>query len=534
MSSKGSLLFLLHAHLPYVNHPEHSDFLEENWFFECVVETYIPLISMLERLVRDGVRPGIAISISPTLGAMLENETLEGKLARYIEMRLELIEKELVRAENDPALLKIVRLYQKLYEEAAGMIHTYSGDLITPLKQLQHAGHIEIITTSATHSILPLLTNPEALRAQISAAADDYYDRFNVKASGFWLPECAYDPRVQTYLKLSGFKYIFTESHAVEFAEGAPKSGVYSAYRSPSGVNVFARDAESSKQVWSAKFGYPGDPAYREFYRDLGYDAEYEYVKPYLSEDGKRRTLGLKYHRITGDVDLAGKLLYDPDMALLAVERHAADFLERRMRQVEEIHAQRGVRPVIVGCYDAELFGHWWFEGPAFLECVIRKIRQDRLPLQVVTPGEYLNSAQEPVELNPQISSWGENGYFDPWVNESNDSIYPSVLAVTDRMIEMSNRFRNQDLNQLTSRALNQAAREVLLAQSSDWPFLMYIGSHAQYAVARVDGHVANASKLLSEIMEKKIDEKNLLELEKRNNIFSRLDFRVFSSVSKF
>ncbi|MBU2574391.1 MAG: DUF1957 domain-containing protein [Elusimicrobia bacterium] len=534
MSSKGSLLFLLHAHLPYVNHPEHADFLEENWFFEGVVETYIPLISMLESLVKDGIRPGIAVSISPTLGAMLENETLEGKLARYIKTRLELIDKELVRVENDPALLKIVRLYARLYEEAAGIIHTYSGDLITPLKQLQHAGHIEILTTSATHSILPLLARPEALRAQVAAAADDYMDRFNTKAAGFWLPECAYDPRLQTWLKLSGFEYIFTESHAVEFSEAAPRNGVYSAYRTPNGINVFARDAESSKEVWSAKFGYPGDPAYREFYRDLGYDADYDYIKPYLSEDGKRRPLGLKYHRITGDVDLAGKLIYDPDEAQRAAERHAADFLERRMRQVEEIHSSKGIKPVIVGCYDAELFGHWWFEGPTFLECVLRKIRQDRLPLQFVTPSEYLNSAQEPPELNPQISSWGEKGYFDPWLNEKNDFVYPEVLAVTDKMIETANRFRNHDLSLLAARALNQAAREVLLAQSSDWPFLLYIGSHAQYAAARVEGHVAGAARLLAEVLEKKIDEKALAGLEKKNNIFPRLDFRLFASVSKF
>ena len=534
MSSKGSLIFLLHAHLPYVNHPEHTDFLEENWFFEGVVETYIPLISVLDRLVRDGIRPGIAISVSPTLGAMLENEQLEKKLARYIDSRLELIEKELLRTENDPVLSKIVRLYARLYEEAAAMIHKYSGDLITPLKQLQHAGHIEIITTSATHAVLPLLAHPEALRAQIAAAADDYFDRFNIKASGFWLPECAYDPRVQTYLKLSGFEYIFTESHAVNFAEPAPGTGVYASYRTQNGINIFARDADSSREVWSAKFGYPGDPSYREFYRDMGYDADYDYIKPYLSADGLRRSLGLKYHRITGEVDLSKKLYYDPDEAMATVERHAADFLDRRMRQVEELHSSKGIRPVIVGCYDAELFGHWWFEGPAFLESVLRKIRADRLPLQFVTPGEYLNSCHEPAGLNPQISSWGENGYFDPWVNETNDAIYPRVLDLTDRMIETANRFRSQDLSSVTLRALNQAAREVLLAQSSDWPFLMYIGSHSQYAASRVDGHAANAARLLSEVLERCVDEKFLGDLEKKNNLFHRLDFRLFASVSKF
>ena len=149
MASRGSLMFLLHAHLPYVNHPKDSAFLEENWFFEAVVETYVPLISVLERLAAEGIRPGVAVSISPTLGAMLENEALEAKLVQYVDSRLELIEKELERVKDDPLLLRTVQLYQELYQEAAGLLHKYSGDLITPLKSLQHAGQIEIITTAA-------------------------------------------------------------------------------------------------------------------------------------------------------------------------------------------------------------------------------------------------------------------------------------------------------------------------------------------------------------------------------------------------
>jgi 1,4-alpha-glucan branching enzyme len=535
MSSRGSLMFLLHAHLPYVNHPRDSSFLEENWFFEAVVETYVPLISALERLAAEGIRPGVTLSISPTLGAMLENEALEDKLQLYVESRLELIEKELERAENDPALLKNVRHYQKLYEEAAAVLHKYSGDLITPLKALQHAGQIEIITTSATHAVLPLLTRPEAVRAQLAVAAEDYQDRFNRKSAGFWLPECAYEPRLNSYLKLSGFNYTFMESHAVEQAGAQAPNGVYSTYRTGNGVGLFARDAASSREVWSSKFGYPGDPAYREFYRDLGYDGDYEYVRPYLGSDGVRRPLGLKYHRITGaGHDLSAKEYYDPEAAAARVEAHAADFLARRMKQTDDFYAARGTRPLIVSCYDAELFGHWWFEGPAFLETVIRKIRQERLPLQFVTPSEYLNSCQEPQEIVPGVSSWGESGYFDPWVNESNDFIYGAVYAATDKMIETANRFRNQDLGSLALRALNQAARETLLAQSSDWAFLLYIGSHSEYAKARLEDHAANAVRLLTEVIEKRVDEQALAELEQKNSVFPRIDFKIFASVSRF
>ncbi len=535
MSSRGSLMFLLHAHLPYVNHPQDSAFLEENWFFEAVVETYVPLISTLERLSAEGIRPGVTVSVSPTLGAMLENEALEAKLGLYVESRLELLEKELERAQDEPVLLKTVRFYQKLYEDAAQLLHKYSGDLVTPLKALQHAGQIEIITTAATHAVLPLLTRPEAVRAQLAVAAEDYLDRFNRKASGFWLPECAYEPRLNSYLKLSGFNYTFTETHSIGADGQQAPNGVYSPYRTSNGLGIFARDAASSREVWSSRGGYPGDPAYREFYRDFGYDGDQEYLKPHLGADGIRRPLGLKYHRVTGPgTDLAAKQYYDPDAALARVEAHASDFLARRMKQADDFYASRNARPLIVSCYDAELFGHWWFEGPAFLETVIRKIRQERLPLQFVTPSEYLNSCQEPAEISPAISSWGEHGYFDPWVNETNDFTYPAVYAATDKMIETANRFRSQDLGSITLRALNQAARETLLAQSSDWAFLLYIGSHSAYAKSRLEDHASNAVKLLGEVIENRVDEQALSCLEGRNNLFPRIDFRIFASVSRF
>ncbi|MCK4936212.1 MAG: DUF1957 domain-containing protein [Elusimicrobiales bacterium] len=527
---KGSLMLMLHAHLPYVNHPGTTDFAEESWLFEAVVETYVPIISMIENLAKDGIRPCITISISPTLGAMLENKLLEKKLNDYINSRLELISKETHSANNNPLLLKTLKVYEELYSLAAKTMRRYHGNLITPFKQFQQAGLIEIITSSATHAVLPLLSHPEALRAQIAVASDDYQDRFNKKSRGFWMPECAYDKRLDTYIKLAGFDYTFMEAHAVKKS----RYGVYAPLKTQKGLNIFARDISSSKEVWNSKYGYPGDSSYREFYRDLGYDADYEYIKPYTGMGKGRKPLGIKYHRVTGDVDLAQKALYDPDLAKATVARHAEDFLNKRLKQMDDIYSDSSIKPIIVGCYDAELFGHWWFEGPAFVEAIIRRIREERLPLQFVMPGEYIDSCQEPESIEPEISSWGENGYFDPWINESNDKIYPDIIATTERMIETAGRFKNQRINNVTVRALNQAARETLLSQNSDWPFLMYINSHCDYAFSRINNHCENANKLLTQIIEKNIEEVFLAELENRNNIFTRIDFRVFSPASKF
>ncbi|MFH1620408.1 MAG: 1,4-alpha-glucan branching protein domain-containing protein, partial [bacterium] len=250
--------------------------------------------------------------------------------------------------------------------------------------------------------------------------------------------------------------------------------------------------------------------------------------------DGVRRALGIKYHRITGKVDLSMKDLYDPDAAAETAYRHASDFLKKRMAQAEEVYAAKGIKPVITGTYDAELFGHWWFEGPLFLENIIRMIRQERLPLQMILPSEFLDSCPEPQETSPDISSWGDNGYFEPWLNDSNDWIYPRIFSATEKMIEAATRLIHQDLSHLENRALNQAARELMLAQSSDWSFLMHVGSHSDYAAGRVEGHCRNTHELIGRVFEKKIDEKQLKELETKNNIFPRLDFRIFASTSAF
>ncbi|MEW5950840.1 MAG: DUF1957 domain-containing protein [Elusimicrobia bacterium] len=530
MSQKTYLILNLHAHLPYIPASENG-VLEENWFFEAVTESYIPLISMMQNLSDEGIKPALTFSLSPTLGAMLENEEMEKKLTKYVSNRLALCEKEL-ETSKDQRISSVILMYRALYESAAETIAKYSGDLITPLKRLQHNGQIEIITTSATHAVMPLISRKESIRAQISLACDDYKDRFNRPAAGFWLPECAYDGRLEKELKLSDIKYFFLESRAC--SDSFPNS-VFSAYRSKEDLNYFFRDSEASRRVWSADFGYPGNGVYREFYKDIGYDRDLEYLYPYTGTRIKSPT-GLKYYRITEKgASLDKKEIYDYESAQIQAEKDARDFLNYLCAKSQKIYESRGIRPLINCCFDAELFGHWWFEGPEFLENVIRIIRKDRLPVQIVTPCEYLQIAGSlPCDSSPCVSSWGEKGYFDPWINDNNDFIYPKLYEVVSKTAKLADRHKNQDLSFVFKRALNQLAREVLLAQSSDWAFMIYVGPHGEYAKKRFNYHIDNAVNLIKEISERNIDEKKLLKLEKENFIFRNADFRIFCSDASF
>jgi len=534
MSTKSYLAVVLHAHLPFVRHPEKDWYLEEDWFFEAITETYIPLILMIERLAKENIRPALTISLSPTLCAMLEDEFLEKRCRAYIEARLTLIEEELGRQPEGSPFRKTALMYQNMFEQSLRLMDRYSGDMITPFKQFQQSGLVEIITSSATHAVLPIQPHAETVRAQIAVAAEDYQERFSKKTKGLWLPECAYDPKAGQYLQLSGLKYFFMENHAAANASPVPVNGVFAPIKVRGGLIAFARDGESAKEVWSSQFGYPGDGAYREFYRDLGFDADYEYIQPYLHADGVRRGLGIKYHRVTGKVELADKQPYDPDVASLTAKMHAADFLKKRMAQADKIAAEKNIRPLITGTYDAELFGHWWFEGPQFLEHMIRTIRQERMPIQMVTASEAMELSTDQTEVEPDASSWGEGGYFEPWINAANDWIYPKINACAEKMIELANRYQYSDLTLLQKRLLNQAARELLLAQSSDWAFLLYVGSHAEYAEKRIVEHCHNFYQLARMMQSAQLDEQRIKELETEHNIFPNIDFRVFASASTF
>ncbi|OGR90157.1 MAG: glycoside hydrolase [Elusimicrobia bacterium RIFCSPLOWO2_01_FULL_59_12] len=524
---KGYLALVLHAHLPFVRHPEYEDFLEEDWFFEAVTETYLPLIDIMTRLVTEKVHFRLTMSLTPPLCAMLSDPLLQSRYRRYLGHLIELSEKEVHRTRNQPAYQDITRMYhQKLTRCRQIYEDWYRGNLLQAFRQLQNQGVLEIVTCAATHGYLPLMIHRQAARAQIRVAADDYQRHFGRRPRGVWLAECAYNPGDDTLLKEAGIRYFFMDAHGLLYGTPRPRYGVYAPAYCPSGVAAFARDMESAHQVWSAEIGYPGDPVYREFYRDVGYDLDYDTIKPYLHSDGVRRNVGLKYHRITGKVPLNAKELYNPAAAREKAAQHAGNFLFNRQKQVEHLYGLLQKKPVVLAMYDAELFGHWWYEGPDFLEFLFRKLHHDQKDIRMVTPSEYLEENPNNQIIQPEMSSWGDKGYHEVWLNGANDWIYRHLHKATELMIDLAE--QNPSATGLRERALNQAARELYLAQSSDWAFLMTVGTATSYAQKRTLDHLNRFLALNQQIRQNTIDDLFLSEIERRDTIFPHLDYRVF------
>lgn len=520
---KGYLCIVLHSHLPFVRHPEYEDFLEEDWLYEAITETYIPIILVLERLLNDKVDFRLTMSLTPTLISMLQDGLLQERYLKHINRLIELAHKEVERTRWQPEFNHLANVYLGRFYESRHTFERYNRDLVRAFKAFQDAGKLEIITCGATHGYFPLMENVRpSIRAQVAVAVSHYESVFGRKPKGIWLPECGFHPGYDEILKEAGIKYFFTDAHGVLHGTPRPKYGVFAPVYCKSGVACFARDLESSKQVWSSIEGYPGDYYYREFYRDIGFDLDYDYIRPYIHPDGVRINTGIKYYRISGGDE---KRPYEPYAAQQKAAEHAGNFMFNRQRQVEYLYDFIKQKPIIVSPYDAELFGHWWYEGPMWLEFLMRKIAFDQDTISMITPSEYLEEHPRNQVITPSLSSWGWKGYNEMWLQGPNDWVYRHLHAASERMTDMARTF--PDTNGLLRRAMNQALRELLLAQSSDWAFIMGTGTHPSYAVKRTKDHLLRFNRLYEDVKANSVDPEWLSDIEYKDNIFPNIDYKV-------
>ena len=558
MQKKGYVSFVLHAHLPFIHHPESNDYLEESWLYEAISETYIPLLKNFKKLVDEGVNFRITMSMTPPLLSMLDNKLLQQKYINYLENLIELSEKEIKRTAFNEKMNNLSKYYYERYSEDLRLFRDeFKCDLISQFKHFQDIGVLEIITCGATHGYFPILyVNEKTVRAQIAVGVQTYERYFGKKPRGIWLPECGYVPEADKYLREFGVDYAIVESHGVLYANPTPVYGTLAPIVSPQGFTVFGRDMESSRQVWSSINGYPGDYNYRDFYRDIGYEADYDYIKPYIAHNGVRVHTGIKYHRITGDTD--NKDIYDIQWAKDSAERQAGHFLNSRTEQIENASHYMNKPPIVLCPYDAELYGHWWYEGPYWLYILFKKIYYDECNFELITPSEYMDKYPEIQQCQPCRSSWGANGYSEVWLNPSNDYAHKHLHTAGDRMCELAYKFRDsydilnnldnqikelkkekKPITSITSsskyrntklqvRALNQAARELLLAQSSDWLFIITNNTMVDYAHRRIKDHIGRFTRLYNELNSGKIDRKFLSEIEEKDCVFPDIDYRIY------
>lgn len=541
VDKKGIITLVLHSHLPLLYYPEYNESLEERWLFEAVRESYIPLLMVFEEIYQKYGYVGITISFSGSLLTMLSSDFFKERIYRHLKKTVELGEKEIERTKNTQFHKVSSFLFEK-FSQILKKFEELNGDVLKGFKRLAEKGAIQIITSNLTHCISPFYfvdnANTKLLEIQFYQAISNFVDYFGFYPEGVWLPECAYVPFLDEILRKYGIKYTFIESHGVIFSKDFCRYGTFLPYQTRQGLIVFGRDLESSKQVWSAKEGYPGDFWYREFYRDIGYDLDYDYMKPYIHESGIRVDTGYKYYRITGvDVPLSAKDVYDPDVALKKSFEHAANFIFNRERQCEYwYNALNSNVPLnIVAMYDTELFGHWWFEGVYFIKNLLSFLNEEpKYLVRALNVSDYIKLLEKKNfkfdALEPNSSTWGWKGYFEYWLNGSVDYMYRHLHVNIKKFFEVvSERKDKIERDESYKELVEMGISEILQSQCSDWPFIVFTGQVSQYGHQRFKEHITNLIRINNAIFER-----NWLEdLEKVKNVkdMYKIDYNKLANI---
>jgi len=509
---------VLHTHLPMVvNHgrwPHGSD-----WLCEAAFECYLPLLETIHRLVGDGISPKWTINLSPVLTEQLASGEFQKELAFYYEnVRRACVEgREDFTKEGRNDLVGLTRFWEDFYERMWELHRRVGGDIPGTFGELQRGNHVEIITCGATHGYLPLLSRDESIHLQLRTAVETHRRHFGRAPRGIWLPECAYRPRyewtpptgrerserrlragIEEMLAAHGLEYFVADAHLISAArpisfyrEYLPARGQtvlpaaelplgnartpYIPYRVASRggtgtATAFFRDPLSTVQVWSRAHGYPGDFSYLEFHK-------------------KHFPGGLRFWRITdASGDLGGKQTYDPAAAAAQARTHAQHFIGV-LRDTLVAASKDGPR-LVCSPYDSELFGHWWFEGPMFLEHVTRGLAA--AGITPATLGEALEIVPPTETVALPEGSWGEGGDHRVWLNPDTEWTWDRVYAAEAEWVEALRTVDGDDAR----RVLAQATRELLLLQASDWQFLITTWSARDYAERRVAEHYADFKRL--------------------------------------
>ncbi len=520
MKTQGQLALVLHAHLPYVRHPEHPHFLEEHWFFSALLECYLPLVQVLRRHVQGPAR--LTLSLSPTLLSLWQDPLLQRRFAAHLDRLDQLCQKEM--QQHRGVRSHLATWYRNRFQ-ALGEFYfqTLGGDLIQAFVQLQEQGVVQLMTTAATHGYLPLLRNhPPMVRAQLRIGRQVFQALTGQPPRGLWLPECGYFPGLESEIRGAGYAYSLLETHGIQQAQPRPPWDVYAPILWD-GVALFGRDPFSARAVWSRETGYPANPWYREYHRDLGWESR-EDLKDYLPEGVAAAPTGIKYHRVTGASE--PKAFYEPGTARRQARWDARHFL----RQQRELAARfpPGARPpLIVAPYDAELFGHWWFEGPVFLDALLTLAQESGV--QLVTLEDHLDTYGPASRCQPAMSSWGEGGDHRRWLRPETGWVYLALDQAAETLESLLPVFGPGRGTAREQRILRQAARTLLLAQSSDWTF--HLGREAgDYASQRLRSLFARFAFLTQALREGWDPGERLEALEQLDALFPQLDLRHFAA----
>jgi 1,4-alpha-glucan branching enzyme len=530
--SKPILSLVLLAHHPFIGalpkrrlgKRNKGGFLpEEVSFFEALSQTYLPLLETLFRMEQNRIPFRLGIAFSPVLCSMMQDEGLLLRYLDYLDKKIEFGRKELERNAQNPETLELARYYyEEDVERRIFFTERCEMDILEEFRQFQKKGRIELLTTAASYAFLPFYSSiPELIRSQLETAIISHRRIFGKAPQGFWLPEFGWHKSLESSLVAYGFAYTMTDAHALVLGNPPAKKGTFYPVKSSSGFVFLGRDYQAKEDLTAL---LKSGSEYQRNFTDTGFELSLKALRPFLGSGGTRCPTGYYYHNAESRKK---RVFYDPQKAREKAAGQARLYLDMRLSRLEEAGRHMEESPLSLCVFDAAVFGRDWYEGRHFLEELFRLAAADsRIDLAV--PQEYI-CRQDHAALQtmvPEFSSWGNDGYAETWLDASNDWIYRHIFRSIRRMIEMTERFPND--SGLKERALNQAAREILLALGADWPKMLYLGKQPEYAREKIEETLRNFTTIFESLGSNYISTEWLTDLERRHSIFPFINYRVF------
>lgn len=525
LTPQGYLCLVLCAHVPYVKRHKDKADSQEYWLFETLLESYLPLLNLFERLRQESVPFRVGLALSASLLEQLDDEALQQRFLAYVDNRIMLARRECERHANAPALLSLAEMYLSRFSVSRSQyVEKYKCDIGSAFRSLAASGHLELMATAATYAFLPLLYPREtAPLPQIMWGIEAFRRRFNLEPTGFWLPECGYRPQLDEILVTQGVKYTIVDTLSTVGARPRPKYASSYPVRSHAGLTFLTNDLEAKLDVWSNEFGYFSSPEYRDYYCDLSQECPDLDLGDLISDSNHRANTGMKYYRITAPTD--HKQHYNQREANRIVWRHAVSFVENRTKQIEWLAERMDRPPVIVLSLNAEFLGHFWFEGILWLEYVLRQVAADGQQVCLELPQTVTTKLSNVQIAEPNAGSWNDGGFAARHVNTANDWFFKHLSLAAQRMDKLANLGHQND--PLRQRLINQAMRELLVAQSCDWPILLSAGQHVKDATKNVRSRLVAFHRLFDNFRESQVDVNIVSMYESRCSIFADIDYRL-------
>jgi 1,4-alpha-glucan branching enzyme len=468
--TRGAFALVLHSHLPWLLH--HGRWpVGEEWLYQAWATSYLPVLDVLDRLAVEGRTDLLTLGVTPVLAAQLDDPDAVQACATWIGFWSARSQQLAGNRDSD---LQQLAGYEYRESTWAMAEHERRGALSPWLRRLKDAGAVELLGGPAAHPFQPLYPD-EVVAASLRVGLDDAAIRFGARNHGMWAPECGYRPGLETVYEDHGITHFMVDGPNF-LRVGEP---TWAGRRvSDSDVVAFARDLEVTYRVWSPRRGYPSDAHYRDFHT-------------FDHDSGFRRA------RVTGvHTPPELKAPYDPDAVAPVIARDAADFVDVVVARLDEIAAQRGEPGLVVAGYDTELFGHWWHEGPQWLEQVLRLLPQAGVEVTTLARARERGYVEGRVDLQP--GSWGSGKDWRVWAGPA----VADMVADNDKLArQWLDHLHQVSVQRPTMRdpLADQIAREALLALASDWAFMVSKDSAAQYARARHDQH----HRLFTELLER-------------------------------